>query len=194
MAAVLLILLSVLAPLTVALLVVVMLLSRRVRDLARAARCDPLTGLLNRRGLALAWDGLPGNKALLFVDLVGFKAVNDRLGHATGDALLAGVARRLDAAVAPPGVLARWGGDEFVALVPAARATVQVTLFENAAVMKHRLATPGGMAEVAIGVSVVAASGFEALGDALAAASADLLALRTAGSNAVQRPCPQMVS
>lgn len=92
--------------------------------LRRQAQTDPLTGLLNRDtilanlGAALAsTEGHPG-PALLYVDLDRFKVVNDLIGHTAGDRLLVSAARRLAAAV-PHGVqLARFGGDEFLVLVP----------------------------------------------------------------------------
>ena len=58
--------------------------------------------------------------ALLMIDLDGFKAVNDRHGHATGDAVLAGAAERLRSRLRTSDLLARLGGDEFAALLPAA--------------------------------------------------------------------------
>jgi diguanylate cyclase (GGDEF)-like protein/PAS domain S-box-containing protein len=57
--------------------------------------------------------------AILFLDLDGFKLVNDSLGHATGDRLLIEITARLRAAVPPDSVLARYGGDEFTVLPPA---------------------------------------------------------------------------
>ncbi|TXM58553.1 GGDEF domain-containing protein, partial [Methylobacterium sp. WL120] len=59
---------------------------------------DPLTGLVNRRGLEEAFDALQATgpeRTLFYLDLDGFKQVNDRLGHAAGDALLREVGRRL---------------------------------------------------------------------------------------------------
>lgn len=53
---------------------------------------------------------------LLFLDLDGFKAINDTMGHVVGDALLVEMARRLNAAVGPGNTIARLGGDEFVVL------------------------------------------------------------------------------
>jgi diguanylate cyclase (GGDEF)-like protein/PAS domain S-box-containing protein len=87
--------------------------------LERLARHDPLTDLLNRRAileeidLALAEDDC----CLLFVDLDGFKAINDRLGHLDGDSVLVAVADRLRASVRPGDLVARLGGDEFLLLV-----------------------------------------------------------------------------
>jgi cyclic di-GMP phosphodiesterase Gmr len=88
--------------------------------LATSASTDHLTGALNRTGLrellaALAERGTP--LALAFCDLDGFKQVNDRYGHPTGDAVLVEVAARLRQASRPTDALARLGGDEFVVVL-----------------------------------------------------------------------------
>ncbi len=81
---------------------------------------DQLTGLLNRRGLVLTAEQIPGHLGVLFCDLDGFKGVNDTLGHAAGDELLEKVARRLESHMREESVLGRMGGDEFVVVVPGA--------------------------------------------------------------------------
>jgi diguanylate cyclase (GGDEF)-like protein len=90
----------------------------------REAGCDPLTGLPNRRRLLAAIDALAaapareGRKvALFYADVDGFKSVNDVLGHSAGDAFLRRLAKWLSAVVRREDLLARVGGDEFVALV-----------------------------------------------------------------------------
>ena len=89
---------------------------------AQAAR-DPLTGLLNRRGLEEAYARLVGDEreraglGLLLIDLDGFKAVNDSHGHEAGDELLMVVARRIESIVRRSDKVARIGGDEFVVLL-----------------------------------------------------------------------------
>ncbi len=92
-------------------------------ELQRHACADPLTGLPNRRLLeqrlarALSAEPRPaGRLAVLFIDLDGFKPVNDSLGHAAGDALLGHVASRLSGAAPQGATVARVGGDEFVLL------------------------------------------------------------------------------
>ena len=88
---------------------------RLQRRLEHAAMHDEITDLPNRRSL----DELEAlrdlsHAAVIFIDLDGFKAVNDRLGHDLGDAVLCEVARRLQAHVRESDVVARYGGDEFV--------------------------------------------------------------------------------
>ena len=97
---------------------------RGEEQLAFLAYHDPLTGLPNRAlveqqvELALARARRTATSvALMFVDLDDFKEVNDRLGHAAGDQLLAGVAARLRGVLRDSDVLARQGGDEFLILI-----------------------------------------------------------------------------
>ncbi len=97
----------------------------REAEMAWAATHDPLTGLANRpllvdrltQALTRRPTEPPGEMAVLFVDLDGFKAVNDAHGHHVGDRTLVQVARALEAAVRPSDTVARFGGDEFVVLV-----------------------------------------------------------------------------
>jgi len=84
------------------------------------ANHDALTGLVNRRGLEKAFQARAGQGVactVILFDLNRFKHINDHYGHATGDAVLAEFARRLSAAIRGSDVAARWGGDEFVALL-----------------------------------------------------------------------------
>jgi len=92
--------------------------------LAHEAQHDALTGLPNRRRMqdALGASLRDQAVAVLFVDLDGFKPVNDAHGHEAGDELLRQVSERLSACVRENDVLARVGGDEFVVLMPGVRA------------------------------------------------------------------------
>lgn len=92
---------------------------RMLRSLTHQALRDPLTALGNRRALSRRLDDLVAAEgAVLTLDLDGFKAVNDLLGHARGDDLLVAVARCLDRALDPDCAAFRVGGDEFVVVVP----------------------------------------------------------------------------
>lgn len=144
--------------------------ARLKRDLARAeskiveleARADedPLLGLLNRRGFerellrSLAYVKRYGvAAALMFVDLDGFKPVNDHHGHAAGDALLRAVAKALTGHVRASDVVARLGGDEFGVLlwnVGAAAAAAKAVEIE-AVIAALRVAYAG--TELAVGAS-----------------------------------------
>jgi diguanylate cyclase (GGDEF)-like protein/PAS domain S-box-containing protein len=92
------------------------------KELARKATHDGLTGLPNRDLLHQRLDALlartgDDHAAVVFVDLDGFKAVNDAHGHAAGDELLREVGRRLRTATRGHDTVARYGGDEFVLLL-----------------------------------------------------------------------------
>ncbi len=91
----------------------------QIASQTHAARTDVLTGLLNRRAILdhLAerlQDHEAAPPAILFIDLDGFKAVNDSHGHAAGDAMLVEMARRFEGVLRTEDALGRLGGDEFL--------------------------------------------------------------------------------
>jgi diguanylate cyclase (GGDEF)-like protein len=96
--------------------------SARLRDeLHRRATVDALTGCYNRASVMDALEDTLGGEqreraAVVFIDLDGFKAVNDRLGHIKGDDLLRTVAERIRRAIRGDDILGRIGGDEFLVL------------------------------------------------------------------------------
>lgn len=88
------------------------------RMLTEAATTDDLTGVLNRRAVEQRLESMDVDRdlpvSMLFIDLDGFKEINDRWGHAVGDEVLRRVARRVSSTLRDDDVLARLGGDEFV--------------------------------------------------------------------------------
>ncbi|MGS3143430.1 GGDEF domain-containing protein [Aeromonas sanarellii] len=123
-------------------------LQRANNELSRQALSDPLTGLPNRRALMLELTRLfslserAGHPVLIaFIDLDGFKGINDTHGHEVGDLLLVAMARQLSETLRGGDMLARVGGDEFVAVgmgpipeaqtVEAAVQSFQRRLFEH---------------------------------------------------------------
>jgi diguanylate cyclase (GGDEF)-like protein/PAS domain S-box-containing protein len=137
--------------------------TERVRleeELTHQAFHDGLTGLANRAlfrdrlDQSLSRSTRTGEKlAVLFVDLDGFKQVNDTLGHDAGDKLLEEVARRFNTAIRPSDTLARLGGDEFALLLQEADETLSVTVAER---LLERLSKAIHLAgrEMSLGASV----------------------------------------
>lgn len=124
------------------------------------AALDPLTGLGNRSALYSWLSELlsrPGQPfALLLIDLDGFKAVNDRHGHATGDQLLVELAERWHAGLKPGDRLARLGGDEFVLVsesAPSASAAQALAEALRLAVRAPLKSAPSAELDASIGVA-----------------------------------------
>lgn len=173
--------------------VVVELLSARnrrlVETLVAEARRDKLTGLLNRRGfieradaeLARArreasWLGVAS------FDLDHFKAVNDRFGHEIGDQVLVKVAELFRAEMRESDVLARMGGEEFVALLPGDRIEDAAALAERVRARLERDHDPA-LPEVTVSAGVVAAVAPEDLDRLLRDADRALYEAKVTGRN-----------
>ncbi|OZC82973.1 GGDEF domain-containing protein [Rhodococcus sp. 06-418-5] len=136
-------------------------LSLAQAELTYRAHHDGLTGLLNRSSFdehlrAAVNDARAGRgrAVLLLIDLDDFKSVNDRFGHGGGDRLLVELARRLDRCVVD-GVVARFGGDEFTALVNADLRTGRTTAVRIAEAMRTAHEIDGHSVSVGACVGVV---------------------------------------
>lgn len=116
------------------------LVQRAERTMRELATTDPLTRLLNRRSLleqaeaerqALAQGELPAGMAFVLADIDHFKQINDQHGHAAGDAVLVHVSEVLRQAVREQDAVARWGGEEFLILMPGADLATARTVAER---------------------------------------------------------------
>lgn len=156
---------------------------------AHRAAHDPLTGVLNRSGFMHAAAGRSGiGGTLFYIDLDGFKPVNDRHGHDAGDQVLCEVAQRLVRLAGRHGHVARLGGDEFVLLAPVlspdAIERLGTRIVERIADVPYVLDD----ATARIGVSVGAAAMVEddAIDAALRRADAALYGAKTRGGGRVR--------
>lgn len=130
-------------------------------EMRHLATHDQLTGLANRtllmealnRSLALA--ARQGRRVgLLFLDLDGFKPVNDHFGHGTGDCLLQAVANRLLSSIRKSDTLCRQGGDEFVLLVPEVEDLAQLVSLAEKLLLSLQEPYPDLPSGITIGASI----------------------------------------
>ena len=139
-------------------------LKAQQRELAEQARRDSLTGLPNRRvfgerlrqALTRARRD-PATLAVMYVDLDGFKSINDRLGHAAGDQLLIEVARRLESCVRASDCVCRLAGDEFTLILEGAGHPTEVERIAQRILDRLALACHLGDHTVVVSASLGAA-------------------------------------
>lgn len=133
---------------------------RLERDAAQqAADYDVLTSVLNRRALEMRLSALTGAArhngaalSLLFLDIDHFKSINDQYGHAAGDLCLTIVAQRISAELRSADSLGRWGGEEFIALLPGASMDNARRTSER--IRSHVAEQPVQVGEVAISITI----------------------------------------
>ena len=117
------------------------------------ASTDPLTGLPNRREFerVLSGPGVPGVFTILAIDLDNLKLVNDEYGHEAGDAVLRLCGSALRAGLRTDDILARVGGDEFAALLPATGPETAMEVAERLTHSMQGVAVPYGSARISAG-------------------------------------------
>jgi diguanylate cyclase (GGDEF)-like protein len=161
----------------------------RMRKLHREGSTDPLTGLVNRRGLDAAIGKLmeaAQNVAVVTVDVDHFKAVNDRYGHAVGDDVLKTITASIMAKARREDVVARVGGEEFVILLPKTGLEPAVLFAERlrSAIEQTHFDSVGNVT-ISIGVACYPGHGAN-LHESLVLADAALYSAKAAGRNCVQ--------
>lgn len=160
--------------------------------LAEAAMTDGLTGLLNRRAmlemLEQAAAGLkPGAPGLCVIvaDIDHFKRINDAFGHDAGDRVLAAVAQTLQRMNADPQHVARWGGEEFLVLMPGTRLAAACKRAEAVQREVAQLAVAGDGARVTVSLGVAELNAGERLDDCLRRCDQALYRAKESGRNTV---------
>jgi diguanylate cyclase (GGDEF)-like protein len=123
------------------------------QELEMQANTDPLTGLSNRRGLSLYLDGDRRQNAMgiLVLDIDGLKAINDMNGHDVGDKILVSVARAATGVLRGGDLLARTGGDEFLAVVLDADEAVARRVADRVTEAVSRITVHGVRTSVSVG-------------------------------------------
>jgi diguanylate cyclase len=166
--------------------------------LQNQAQTDALTRLLNRRGFEQAVNefrqdraGALDGCAILLVDIDHFKRVNDTFGHLYGDQVINAAARVLQGGVKGRDIVARWGGEEFVVLLPDTHGEGAIALAEQirSAFSKVRVSRgpkqeAGQQITISIGVAVIAPR--EALEQAIGRADVALYRAKDSGRNCVR--------
>ncbi|MCQ7059102.1 sensor domain-containing diguanylate cyclase [Escherichia coli] len=123
---------------------------RLEQELERAALHDALTGLLNRRHFYQITEpeqthaiSLTQDYSLLLIDTDRFKSINDLFGHLKGDEVLCALARTLESCARKDDLIFRWGGEEFVLLLPRTTLDVAINLAEVIRATVARVTLPG---------------------------------------------------
>ncbi len=134
---------------------------RREKQMHRLAFFDKLTGLANRAQIIEAAHEALGraarrniSMAVMYLDLNGFKPVNDTYGHDTGDAVLAALATRIESAIRPSDEAGRIGGDEFVVILSDVEAIVAAEQVASRLVAAVREPVITAAASITVGVSI----------------------------------------
>jgi diguanylate cyclase (GGDEF)-like protein len=133
--------------------------ARRVFALEQIAFRDPLTDLWNRRAFEDRWQALTEDgpdvqpPGLVMIDVDHFKAINDGYGHRAGDLALIGVARCITDSLRPGDFAARFGGDEFVVLLPNTPATAAGEIGER---IRRRIATTLTAPQITVSIGISA--------------------------------------
>lgn len=164
---------------------------RLKQELQQAALRDPLTGLWNRRHLLQQLEQAQAGKrahdldfSLLLLDVDHFKDINDRYGHIAGDEVLVALAYALQLRLRDGDTLCRWGGEEFVVLLPQTRLDRALQLAESLRATVEQLQRPA-LPAVTVSIGVVQHLRGESMDELIVRVDAALYQVKSAGRNAV---------
>ncbi len=179
------------------------LVNRAHEQLGVIAATDPLTGLLNRRSLIAQWmhaletePGALDGVAVLLCDIDRFKDINDRYGHETGDQVLCEIGERLKTSVRAGDHVARWGGEEFLVLMPGLDLATASEVAEalRARIGDRPVAAADTHLKITLTVGVTRQETGETVDRAISRADAALYRGKQQGRNRVQCCAPEVAA
>lgn len=165
-------------------------------ELQILATQDPLTGVSNRRELLRRAESLVGDRrgdgiSMLLLDADAFKSINDRFGHATGDAALITLASTIRSSVRPTDLVARIGGEEFAVLFNGLSRTAAAETAERIRRNVEATVVPGpDHVRLSVSVGLVEASGGDTVEGLLSRADAAMYRAKRDGGNRVAFDLP----
>jgi len=151
---------------------------------------DLLCGVLNRRGIEQKLDAelkragrIGQNLAIALIDIDHFKAINDHAGHAAGDTALRDVVSAISGRLRPHDLLGRFGGDEFLLILPHTSSSEAFTVSSRIEQSVRELSIPGDVIPLTISIGLTQATTGEIAGPLLARADKALYTAKNAGRN-----------
>lgn len=125
-------------------------------EFERLSRTDMLSGLLNRRAFTAALERTMEDASLVIFDVDRFKTINDRYGHASGDAVIVAVSKVFQGIFEGPDVVARLGGEEFGVIVHGGGMADRIARIEavKAVIADHAIAVEGGAVKITISAGI----------------------------------------
>ena len=167
-------------------------LERALSEARAAAHTDALTGALNRHGFAEAYQRKTARSrrnnsplALALIDLDDFKRLNDTLGHQVGDEALVHLVRVMRSALRPSDILCRFGGEEFVVLLPETALSQAINAIARFQRQLAAQAIPGQEIVLTFSAGVVVQQSGESLEQSILRADVATYAAKRAGKNCV---------
>ena len=136
-------------------------LKRRIKHLQKQSLLDPVTHLLNRRGIEINLNSKIEEMkrydlkfGLLFIDIDRFKRINDTYGHVSGDEVLKMVSKTLANSLRPFDILGRWGGEEFIAIITNVDDQMLSSIAERCRFLVEHSGLPDELGSVKVTVSI----------------------------------------